>query len=117
MGSFMLISVCVGLTGCGLECTTVLKFGIVVTVVDSVTNLAPDTEVTAIARDGPFTDTSNVPPGVGTLALAQERAGTYMVEIRVSGYLPWVGSAVRVTEDRCHVQPVLITARLQGNPG
>lgn len=109
-----------GVSGCGLfeprVCTSELRAGIDVTVLDSVNDGAVTAdEVTVVVRDGPYADSLRVTGAAarGSVPLAFERAGRYTVEVRASGYLPWVQERVEVTEDECHVTTVRLVARLQ----
>ena len=102
-------------------CTADFRYGLNVTVVDSLTG-GPPASATLIARDGAHVDSIgpqapflNGPQGPAVLLLsaAGERAGTYDVTVRASGYREWTQADVRVTADECHVRGVEITARLQ----
>jgi hypothetical protein len=100
--------------GCGQACTAILKAGIVLTIVDGATG-NPIEEATVIATDGSYSETvslPSIPPAPGHAVLANERSGTYRVEVQAPGYLPWVMSGVRVSRDDCHVETVALTARL-----
>jgi hypothetical protein len=114
------------LSGCtaaptGFVCTDDFRFGLNVTVVDSVTGTPPASAV-LIARDGAFVDSVgpatphqlvlNGPP-VLLLSTAGERPGTYDLTVRAAGYRDWARAGVAVTADECHVKQVAFTARLQ----
>ena len=45
-------------------------------------------------------------PASGTISAAGERAGTYSISIRKTGFSPYDTTGVTVTKDACHVQPV-----------
>ena len=102
-------------------CTDDLRFGLRVTVVDSLTN-APPASAVLLARSGTVVDSvgpatpqpvvQNGPP-VLLLFAAGERPGTYDLTVRSPGYRDWTRTGVQVTADECHVLPVEITARLQ----
>lgn len=73
-----------------------------------------------IARDGAFQDslrvgstTLSIPPLVVTMVGADERAGTYLVQLEAEGYQPWDTSGVVVTGDECHVRTVSFAADLE----
>lgn len=101
-------------------CTEEFRYGLNVTVVDSVTN-APPASATLIARDGAYVDsvgpqTTFIVGEQGPILLvsaAGEREGTYDLTVRSPGYLAWTRAGVQVTGDECHVNPVALTARLQ----
>jgi hypothetical protein len=128
--AFRLASFCAGaliLSACGSSlsggrvCTEDFRYGLNVTVVDSVTN-APPASAVLIARSGAFVDSvgprtpmqfvQNGPP-VLLLSSAGERAGTYDLTVRSPGYRDWTRTGVEVTEDECHVRPITLSARLQ----
>jgi hypothetical protein len=100
-------------------CTAVAVAGINVQVLDDATGLGLSfNNLWARARDGNFTDSSMVAFTIAANAprvfgLAYERAGTYEVTVRASGYREWKQSNVVVTSDQCHVVPVRLTARLE----
>jgi hypothetical protein len=102
-----------------VDCTADLRFGLIVTVVDSLTN-APPASATLIARTAAAVDSvgphSPLPTGQGAvlvLSAAPERPGTYDLTVRAAGYRDWTRTGVRVTADECHVRRVELTARLQ----
>ena len=103
--------------GCELfgpvTCTTEARPGIVVEVVDSVTDQRVS-DATVILVDGGWQEILEAPQG--TTAGAYERAGTYRVQAAADGYAPWARYDVRVTGDECHVRTVELTARLQAAP-
>ena len=118
----LVLSACSGSAFTGpVGCTDDFRYGLNVTVVDSVTN-APPASAVLIARSGAFVDSvgprapmqfvQNGPP-VLLLSSAGERAGTYDLTIRSPGYRDWTRTGVEVTEDECHVRPITLTARLQ----
>lgn len=125
--SFRLLLLCaLVLSGCNLvdgdeACTSELRFGLRVTVQDSLTGAPAASGAQLIARDGSYADTVSFPPNrpdldALPLASAPERPGTYTVTVRKAGFLDWVRTGVRVTADECHVRPVDLTARLRPAP-
>jgi hypothetical protein len=103
----------------GVICTEEFRYGLNVSVVDSLTSSAPASAI-LIAHSGTYVDSvgPEVPfqlNGVPVLLLstAGERAGTYDLNIRSPGYRDWTRSGIKVTADACHVNPIAITARLQ----
>lgn len=111
--------------GCGpltsVACTADFRYGLNVTVVDSVTN-APPASALLVARTGTVVDSVgpvapqplvlNGPPTL-QLAAAGERPGTYDLTVRAPGYREWTRTGVKVTADECHVRGIALTARLQ----
>ena len=105
----------------GVICTAEFRFGLAITVVDSVTS-SPPASALLIARSGTFVDSvgPNAPFSTNAgsspvliLNTAGERAGTYDVTVRAPGYRDWLGSGIKISADECHVKPVAITALLQ----
>jgi hypothetical protein len=114
------------LTGCGSAvfdgpCTADYRYGLTVTVIDSVTGSPPASAV-LLARSGAYADSVGPAapqlsyengPSVLRLSTAGERPGTYELTVRAAGYRDWTLTRVKVTGDECHVRPVAVTARLQ----
>ena len=100
------------------ECTTELRYGISVLVLDSIANgpIRNANSIVVKATDGAYSDSlaydSSVPNPEGPIGLAPERAGRYTVSVRASGYEPW-SSTVRVSKNDCHVEGQLLEARLR----
>ena len=123
-----LLSACAGAVALGacspgvslpVACTDDLRFGLNVTVVDSLTNTPPPS-ATLIARTtaavdsvGPRSPFLTGQGAVLILSAAPERPGTYALTVRAAGYRDWMRTGVQVTADECHVHPVALTARLQ----
>jgi hypothetical protein len=102
----------------GEVCTLHIQPGIIVTIVDSVTNEPRAAEAVGVAQAGSFSDSLRPywTDGQGVMlsrAAADERPGTYAVTIQKSGYRDWVRTNVRVRSGDCHVQSAELTARLQ----
>ena len=102
-------------------CTEEYRYGLNVTVVDSLTGASPSSAM-LIARDGAFVDSVGPqttfitgPQGQPVLLVsaAGERPGTYDVTVRSPGYLAWTRAGVQITGDECHVDPIALTARLR----
>lgn len=98
-------------------CLAVYQPGFVVTIIDSLAGEPRSDIATAIVTDGAVVDTLR-PYGFDTYgrevskAGAYERAGTYDLRITAPGYLEWARTAMRLTEDECHVRTAEIEARL-----
>jgi hypothetical protein len=104
-------------------CTTEYRYGLNVTVIDSIT-LKPPASATLIATSGAFQDSVGpmqpVPQHANDstiliLSTAGERAGTYDITVRSPGYRDWTQRGIRVTANACHVNPIFVTARLVAN--
>ncbi len=65
-----------------------------------------------IVRDGAYVD-SLMLVALDTRVAAFERAGTYRVEVRLTGYQNFTASGVRVTAGTCHVNAVGVSALLR----
>lgn len=103
--------------GGGVVCTTEARAAISITVVDSLTGQPTAfTGLFARAVDGTYADSASffTNPGSGAVStgLAYERKGTYAVTVGAAGYQNWVKTGVNVTAGECHVNGVLLTARL-----
>ena len=115
------LGACEALDSLPVDCTDNFVWGLQVQVQDSVTSAPSASGAQLIARDGAYADTASYPPNrpdLDDLPLvgAGERAGTYTVTVRKSGFLDWERSNVVVTADECHVRPVALTARLKRTP-
>ena len=93
-----------------LVCLDYAQMGLVITVSDHGSG-APLSGASGTAREGEYVE---VLEGFDhRLYGAEERPGVYRIEVTRAGYSPWVRQGVRVSAGRCHVQPVLLEARLE----
>jgi hypothetical protein len=113
---------CVESTGIG-ACTTEARASVSVLVRDDLTGAYIASGATLVLHDGSFADSTSFPagaPAYDPLALATdnsfERAGVYDVTVRRAGYFDWELQNVTVTQGRCHVRSVVLTARLTPLP-
>ena len=98
----------------GTVCTLEARAGITVDVRDSASNALVGRNSRIIAREGAAADTSHDTAfGDGPFGIVYERAGTYAVTVEQTGYKTWLQTDVQVTKGACHVNGVLLTARLQ----
>jgi len=111
-----------GLMACedttGLACTSEARASIIVWVRDSVSGAPIAAGATLVLQDGAFADSITAAdhfPNDWALQTMNswERPGTYSVTVRRPGYADWSASNVVVSDGRCHVQTVVLTARLQ----
>jgi hypothetical protein len=97
-------------------CTLSIEPGVVVEIRD----VADGTPIAAAASgsvsDGSFQDSLRLVDGSLTRAGADERAGTYRVQVVHAGYIPWEQAGVRVRNTGCHVDTVTLRADLQRAP-
>ncbi len=96
-------------------CTQEARAGIVVEVRDARTGAAAATDAIGIITEGSFAEKLETPGDPGALQLygVYERAGTYTVMITKAGYRLWREQDVRVERDECHVQTVVLEARIE----
>ena len=102
-------------------CTREARWGLTVNVHDSLTGAPTASGAELVAHDAAFADTVSVPPNrpdldAEPLQSATERPGVYTVTVRKAGFVDWVRSGVVVTAGECHVETVVLTARLQRAP-
>ena len=113
---------CQSITGRDPVCTTDVRPGLVVSVLDSASRDPLGPGMLVVVRDGAYADTARTflpHPIEGVLqrfAFAFERRGTYDVTVERSGYRTWRRDGVRVSGDECHVRTVELTALLQPSP-
>lgn len=107
--------------GEGILCTGHMAPAVEVVVVDARSGAYVARGARGTVRDGSFSDTLSrarslgAPPEDTLVSLqgAYERPGTYTVAVERAGYRPWQQGGVTVTRDACHVNTVLLTARLE----
>lgn len=92
-------------------CTTILQPGIRAVVRDSTTNAGLAASAVAVVREGTFIDTLRATAD-SVLFGADERAGTYRLEVSHPDYRTWSRDGIRVTSDRCHVRTVRVPVLL-----
>jgi len=97
-----------------LACTMEARAGVSVTIVDSVSGVAPSGlgVMRLKVTDGAYSDTLTTVTLIGFWGSAYERAGTYTATVDADGYLPWRNDGLVVTRGLCHVRPTSVTARL-----
>ena len=114
-----------GAAGCGAlgphACDTGIRPAVEVVVTDAVTGQPAAGGAAGVVRDGAYVDSLRFARGSGdgtvlSLRAADERPGTYAVEVRKPGYLPWTAAGVRVGRGDCHVRTVTVHAALQPTP-
>ena len=85
---------------------------ITVTSLDYRTDQPIQGQAIVIARDGAYADTAYAEPGMRTVGVAYNRAGTYSVTVIAPGYAPWQREPVVVLQGRCNVSTIPLAARL-----
>lgn len=124
----LLLVPALALAGCDAfgprECTLDVRPAIEVSIRDAATDEYLAGSASGAVTDGAFRDTlrfsrgHSLPGSDGrtvwtALRAADERPGTYRVEVVVPGYDMWVREGVRVRDGDCHVRTVTLDARLQ----
>ena len=98
-------------TGCRsaeIGCPDILRPGIDLTVIDSVSGVAPSAASVVIAMSESYTDSVSaplIPPNHYALALGQ--TGIFNIVVRTPGYSDWSNAGVRVAESVCG-QPITV---------
>ena len=117
-----LIGPFLAIDGCGFisapNCTANFAPAVTVVVQDSASGSKIGSGAQLIVCDGTYADSMSNPANrpdldVYSLSAAGERAGSYTVTVRKSGYREWIRSNVVVTKGVCHVTTVSLTALLQ----
>jgi hypothetical protein len=106
------VAACNGISAPWL-CTDELRPALSVDIRDAASGEFVGAGARAIAVDGSYADTAFAEMTAFPYHLAFERAGSYTVTVERSGYQTWTRSAIVVSEGRCHVQTVVVIARLQ----
>ncbi|WP_396199686.1 hypothetical protein [Gemmatimonas sp.] len=94
-----------------IVCDASARAGITVTIKDAETLVPLAATARGVVRDGAYVD-SLMLVAPDTRVAAFERAGTYSVEVRLTGYQNFTASGVRVTAGTCHVNAVVVPALL-----
>jgi hypothetical protein len=114
----------VTVTGCSelvdsYGCTGSVEPALVVEIRDARTGAPLAAGATGVVRDGSFFDVLRPAeasgPDVASLysrRAADERPGTYAIEVRHVGYQTWTATGVRVERGTCHVQTRRVLAAL-----
>lgn len=120
---------CLSLAGCnnpfagGYSCPAVVSPAIVVEIRDAVTGAAVANDARGAVHDGtyidplaPYESIGLDPSGLFSRRAADERPGTYSVEVNHPGYRTWTVAGVRANAGTCGVQTRRISASLQPAP-
>lgn len=94
------------------RCDPVRLFGIRAFIRDSVSGDGVARAALAVIRDGMFEDSLTTVSDSVKVG-ADERAGTYRLEVSAPGYQNWARNGIVVAQaSECHVQTVDVTVRL-----
>ncbi|MBY0492169.1 MAG: hypothetical protein K2R93_20180 [Gemmatimonadaceae bacterium] len=96
-----------------IVCTTEARAGINVVVRDADTQAGLAAVARGAVTDGAYVDSLRANGSTTTMAAAYERPGTYVVDVRATGYQGFTTTGVTVTKDQCHVIPQTVTVALQ----
>ncbi len=102
----------------GVACSQLYVFGIALKVQNAVTGAPVTDSASVLVTDGSYVESYGYlgpagQPLSGMISAAGERAGTYSISIRKTGFMPYDTAGVKVTRNSCHVNPVAIIAKLQ----
>ena len=97
-------------------CTLSIEPGVVVEIRDVADGTPIAATASATVMDGSYQDSLRLYDGSLTRAGADEREGTYAVQVLHPGYVPWERTGVRVRDTGCHVDTVTLQADLQRAP-
>lgn len=111
--SIVLLSGCKASNTTDVVCTLEARAGINVTVRDAETQAGIASIARGSATDGAYVDSLRANGSTTSLSGVYERAGTYTIEIRATGYEGYTTTNVRVLNDVCHVIPQQLTVNLQ----
>jgi len=95
----------------GYNCTASIEPAIVAEIRDAVTGTPLALGATAVVRDGAYVDTLTpyerldaTEESLYSRRGAEERPGSYSVEVRHPGYVTWTTSGVGAGRGKCHVE-------------
>jgi hypothetical protein len=118
------VAATVAVAGCGRlvdshNCTASVEPAVVVEIRDARTGAPLAAGAEGVVRDGAFVDVLRPAEASGpdstslySRRAADERPGTYAIEVRRAGYQTWTASGVRVERGTCHVQTRRVLAAL-----
>lgn len=126
MQRIVLCCVAVTLAACGIlpefaTCTTSIEPALIVEIRDAASDAPLAFAARGVVRDGSYVDSLRPYESTGpaptqvlfSRRAAEERAGTYSVEVLLEGYARWTQTGLRVERGTCHVETRRIVARLQ----
>ena len=96
-----------------VACPAYIPSALQVTVQDSVTGANVTPGATLVLRDGAYADSVTAPPIVSAVGLGPNRAGTFTLTVRQSGYQTWTKTGIEVEEGQCGARTVDVVARLK----
>ena len=123
---YALLPVLIGVAAChnpfggGYSCPAYIKPAIVVTIRDASTGAPLATAARGAVHDVGYIDSLTPHAGIGpdlkilvSRRAADERPGTYFVEVKHPGYRPWTLSGVRAVAGVCGVETRRLSAALE----
>ena len=113
-------AISISVVGCKPDlvgCPAILENAISLTVVDSLTGMAPAATSTIVVTNGTYTETdtsSTGNPADNNYSIGFGRAGTFALVVTTPGYATWSKSGVMVAASNCGIpQSVALVAKLQ----
>ncbi|MGY8779150.1 MAG: hypothetical protein ACKVIN_13650 [Longimicrobiales bacterium] len=94
----------------GISCTREFRYGVTAAVTDAADGTQATEGLSGVLTEGSYREEMEV--GGNVLVGAGERAGLYELTIMADGYVAWTESALEVTADKCHVDPVSLEVLL-----
>jgi hypothetical protein len=94
-------------------CTLSVEPGVLVGIRDAADGAPIAATASGTITDGSYQDSLRLYDGTLMRAGAEEREGTYTVQVRHTGYVPWERRAIRVRDTGCHVDTVTLQADLE----
>jgi hypothetical protein len=85
-------------------CSFTAEPGLIVTVLDSVSNANITPGSAAVARQGFFVDSVNAQPNATNISLAYNRGGIYNLTVHHAGYKEWSKFGVPVPGSSCGIR-------------
>lgn len=111
--SLPLLAIPLLLQGCTTAgCDDILIYGIWASVRDSITGAGITSDLRGVVREGTFVD-SLQSHQASELVGADERAGTYRLEVSATGYQDWSRGGIVVLDEGCHVKNVHVVVRMK----
>ena len=111
--TLLALAACGRISDFPVDCPDIVPVAVRVAAQDSITGANVTPGATLVLRDAAYSDSVVAPPVVTLVGLGGNRAGTYAVTVRQSGYLTWTKTEVKVEEGECGARTVELVARLK----
>jgi len=113
VASLLALAACERISDPAPVCPAYIPPSVSVTVQDSVTGANVTPGATLVLRNATYSDSVVAPPIVSAMGVGVNRAGTFTLAVRQTGYLTWTKTGVKVEEEQCGVRTVSLVARLK----